>query len=89
MLSGVSVQGASGGSARFMRLSDLSDVKAGKRPALVAGDAPAVARALALEEGDLIIGARGAATDVCLANDAVFGAFLSLDLYWCAQIERR
>jgi hypothetical protein len=81
VLSGVSVQGASGGSARFMRLSDLSDVKAGKRPALVAGDAPAVARALALEEGDLIIGARGATTDVCLANDAVFGAFLSLDLY--------
>ena len=81
VLSGVSVQETRGGPARFVRLSDLSDVKAGKRPALVAGDAPAVARALALEEGDLIVGARGAATDVCLANDTMLGAFVSLDLY--------
>lgn len=81
VLSGVSVRGAEGGSARFVRLSDLSDIKAGRRPALAAGDVPAVARALTVEDGDLIVGARGAATDVCVANDAVFGAFVSLDLY--------
>jgi hypothetical protein len=79
--SGVSVREAKDGSARFMRLSDLSDLKAGRAPALAAGEAPAVARALTIEEGDLIVGARGAATDVCVANDAVFGAFISLDLY--------
>jgi len=81
VLSGVSVQEAGVGPAHFVRLSDLSDLKAGRRPALATGDAPAVARALALEEGDLIVGARGASTDVCLASEAVFGAFVSLDLY--------
>ena len=29
----------------------------------------------------MLVGARGAATDVCLANSAIFGAFVSLDLY--------
>lgn len=81
VLSGVSVHETSDGAARFMRLSDLSDVKSGRRPALVTGDTPEVARALTLEEGDLIVGARGPTTDVCLANDTVFGAFVSLDLY--------
>lgn len=79
--SGVSVRETKHGSARFMRLSDLSDLKAGGAPALATGETPAVARALTIEEGDLIVGARGAATDVCVANDAVFGAFISLDLY--------
>src|SRR5258708_7609389 len=79
--SGVSVRETKDGSARFMRLSDLSDLNAGRAPALAIGQAPAVARALTIEEGDLIVGARGAATDVCVASDAVFGAFISLDLY--------
>jgi len=48
---------------------------------LAAGDVPAVARALTIAEGDLIVGARGSATDVCLATGAVIGAFVSLDLY--------
>lgn len=64
-----------------MRLSDLSDLKAGRTPTLARGEVPAVARALRIEKGDLIIGARGAATDICIASDAVFGAFVSLDLY--------
>ncbi len=81
VLSGVSVRVAKDGSARFMRLSDLSDLKAGRSPVLATGEAPAVARALMIEEGDLIVGARGAVTDVCVANGAVFGAFISLDLY--------
>lgn len=48
---------------------------------LATGEAPAVARALTIEEGDLIVGARGGSTDVCVATDPVFGAFVSLDLY--------
>jgi hypothetical protein len=80
-LSGVAVQEADGGPARFVRLSDLSDLKAGRAPALAAGEAPMVARALPIEEGDLIVGARGTATDVCLASPGVLGAFVSLDLY--------
>lgn len=79
--SGVSVQEASDGFARFMRLSDLSDIKAGRRPILAVGIAPAVARALALEDGDLVVGARGSGTDVCLVNETIHGAFISLDLY--------
>lgn len=81
VLSGVSVRETKEGAARFMRLSDLSDIKAGRRPVLASGEAPAVARALTIEEGDLIVGARGATIDVCLANDDAFGAFVSLDLY--------
>ena len=48
---------------------------------MVRGDIPSVARALIIEEGDLLIGARGASTDVCFASPLVFGAFVSLDLY--------
>jgi hypothetical protein len=81
VLSGVSVREAKSGTARFVRLSDLSDLKAGRTPALATGEAPAVARALMIEEGDLIVGARGSATDICGASDAVFGAFVSLDIY--------
>lgn len=81
VLSGVSVRETPGGFARFVRLADLSDVKAGRSPALASGDAPAVARALTIEEGDLIVGARGHSTDICLANAELFGAFVSLDLY--------
>ena len=46
---------------------------------------PLVARALGIKEGDLIVAARGAATDVCMANETVFGAFVSLDLYLNGQ----
>ncbi|WP_374653519.1 restriction endonuclease subunit S [Dongia sp.] len=79
--SGLAVQEGGGGSARFVRLSDLSDLKSGRAPKLTNGEPSAVARALPIEEGDLIVGARGAATDVCLATEALFGAFISLDLY--------
>ncbi len=79
--SGLAVQETADGEARFVRLSDLSDMRSGRAPNLAAGEPPAVARALPIEEGDLIVGARGAATDVCLANHALLGAFVSLDLY--------
>lgn len=78
--SGLAVQEGDG-SARFVRLSDLSDLRSGRPPQLATGESPAVARALPIADGDLIVGARGSATDVCLANHYVFGAFISLDLY--------
>lgn len=81
ILSGVSVNQVANASARFMRLSDLSDLKAGRTPVLANGEAPEVARALTIDEGDLVVGARGAATDICVSCDPVFGAFVSLDLY--------
>lgn len=81
VLSGVSIKEASDGSARVMRLADLSDLKAGRTPKLATGEAPVVARALSIDEGDLIVGARGAATDVYVADEAIVGAFISLDLY--------
>jgi len=80
-LSGVAAQEANTGSARFVRLSDLSELRCGRIPILATGEEPAVARAWAIEEGDLLVGARGAATDVCLANHSVIGAYISLDLY--------
>lgn len=81
VLSGVKIQETTAGCARFMRLSDLSNLKAGRTPTLVTGEVPEVARALGIKRGDLIVAARGAATDICMANEAVFGAFVSLDLY--------
>lgn len=78
--SGLAVQAADG-PARFVRLSDLSDLRSGRPPRLATGEAPAVARALPIVVGDLIVGARGPTTDVCLANHSVLGAFISLDLY--------
>jgi hypothetical protein len=81
VLTGVTIKEAADGVARFVRLSDLSDLKAGRIPLLARGDAPEVARALNIEPGDLIVAARGFATDICIANEAVFGAFVSLDLY--------
>jgi restriction endonuclease S subunit len=81
VLSGVTIRENVDGQARFMRLSDLSNLKAGRTPTLATGEAPEVARALGIKEGDVIVAARGAATDICMANEAVFGAFVSLDLY--------
>jgi hypothetical protein len=81
ILSGIAIQEAQDGPARFMRLSDLSDLKCGRAPSLAIGAEPAVARAMAIEGGDLIVGARGASTDICLASNSVLGAFVSLDLY--------
>lgn len=81
VLSGVSVKEAGDGCVRIMRLTDLSELKAGRIPKLAMGEAPTVARALAIGDNDLIIGARGATTDVCVADNAIIGAFISLDLY--------
>jgi hypothetical protein len=81
VLSGVSIRESETGTAQFIRMSDLSDIKAGRKPPLARGDTPVVARALVIEKGDLIVGARGAETEVCVADDSLHGAFISLDLY--------
>jgi hypothetical protein len=81
VFSGVATRGSKHGSSRFMRLADLTDMKAGRMPAMIHGEPPEVARALPIEEGDLIVAARGGTTDVCTANESIFGAYISLDLY--------
>jgi hypothetical protein len=81
IFSGIAIQEARHEGVRFMRLADLSDLKAGRNPALVRGKAPEVARAVPIESGDLIVAARGAVTDVCTASEGIFGAYISLDLY--------
>jgi hypothetical protein len=81
IVSGISFRALGAGSTRFMRLADLTDIKAGRIPALAMGERPAVARALMIEEGDLVIGARGDVTEVCVAENYLTGAFISLDLY--------
>lgn len=81
VLSGLTIVEAANGPARFMRLKDLSDLRAGRQPNLATGETPLVARALTIEDGDIIVGARGTSTDVFTATPTVFGAFISLDLY--------
>lgn len=78
---GVPLRETDDGSTRVMRLSDLSDLRAGRIPSLAVGEIPDVARASAIQAGDIIVAARGAATDICLATESVVGAFISLDLY--------
>ncbi len=87
--SGVAVQEGGSGIAHFVRLSDLSDLRSGRAPNLATGEPPAVARALPIEEGDLIVAARGATTDVCQAAHSWLGAFISLDLYLVRPDRRR
>jgi len=81
VFSGIPARESKQGSARLMRLADLTDVKAGRVPAMVLGEPPEVARALPIQEGDLIVGARGSNTDVCTASGDILGAYISLDLY--------
>lgn len=64
-----------------MRLSDMSDLRAGRTPTLATADPPHVARALTIQDGDLIVAARGLVTETCLATSPIFGAYVSLDLY--------
>lgn len=81
VFSGIPARESKKGSARLMRLADLTDVKAGRVPAMARGEPPEVARALPIEDGDLIVAARGNSTDVCAASEGILGAYISLDLY--------
>ena len=49
VLSGVTIREDAEGRARFMRLSDLSDLKSGRTPVLARGELPEVARALNID----------------------------------------
>ena len=73
----------------MVRLSELSDLKAGRIPALATGDVPGVARALTIQPGDLIVGARGLATDVLVANDAVLAPTFPSTSTWCVRITEK
>ncbi|MCU0732642.1 MAG: hypothetical protein MUE84_13795 [Hyphomonas sp.] len=64
-----------------MRQSDLAELRAGRVPTLATGEAPSVGRALAIEAGDLLVGARGAATETYVGDEVVIGAYVSLDLF--------
>ena len=64
-----------------MRLSDLSDLKAGRTPALARGEPPEVARALNIEAGRFDCRSPGIRDRYLHRNESVFGAFVSLDLY--------
>jgi restriction endonuclease S subunit len=81
VFSGVALRESSEGCARIMRLSDLTDLKAGRFPTLAVSEIPDVARASAIQDGDIVVAARGSSTDICLATEALVGAFISLDLY--------
>jgi hypothetical protein len=45
VFSGISVRERERGTARFIKLADLTDIRAGLRPSLAQGEAPGVARA--------------------------------------------
>jgi len=81
VFSGLPARGGNHGSAQFMRLADLTELKAGRMPIMARGEPPEVARALPIEDGDLIVASRGSSTDVCTASAIIFGAYISLDLY--------
>lgn len=50
-------------------------------PTLATGEAPSVGRALAIGTGDVLVGARGAVTEAYVGDEAVIGAYVSLDLF--------
>ena len=69
------------GDARFLRLSDVTELAQGKTPILARGELSEVGRALPIQPCDIVVGARGSATDVCGADERVIGAYISLELY--------
>ncbi len=89
VFSGVPARELKRGRSRIMRLADLTDVKAGRIPSMTQGEPPEVARALPIEDGDLIVAARGNSTQVCTANESMVGSYVSLDLYLVRPQPRR
>jgi hypothetical protein len=62
---------------RFVQIRDLTGV----RRDLTVGDRPVVARALPIQEGDLLVAARGERTLAAEADEDLFGAYATLDVY--------
>ncbi|GLK79007.1 hypothetical protein [Methylopila turkensis] len=62
---------------RFVQIRDLT----GARKDLTVGERPLVARALPIQAGDILVAARGERTLAAEADEDLFGAYASLDLY--------
>lgn len=69
------------GDVRFLRISDVTELAQGRTPTLARGDVSEVGRALPIQPCDVVVGARGSATDVCGADERIVGAYISLELY--------
>lgn len=63
--------------ARFVQIRDLSST----RRELAAGGRPHAARALPIQAGDVLIAARGERTLAIEADEDLFGAYATLDVY--------
>lgn len=81
VVSGVALRSSANGRARCVRQSDLVELRAGRVPILATGEAPSVGRALTIEQGDILVGARGATTEIHVGDETVIGAYVSLDLF--------
>lgn len=75
--SGVAPEKARADPVRFVQIRDL----AGQLRNLTTGDRPRVARALPIRSGDILIAARGDRTLAAEADESLFGAYATLDLY--------
>lgn len=67
----------SGGDARFVQIKDLTP---GRR-SLVAGPAPSVDRASPIQPGDVLLAARGDPAPAVMADEEIWGAFPTADIY--------
>lgn len=75
--SGVAPEKPGADPVRFVQIRDL----AGARRDLTIGDRPMVARALPIQAGDVLLAARGERTLAAEADEGMFGAFTTLDVY--------
>ena len=66
-----------GGDARFVQIKDLRP----RGRSLVAGLAPAVDRASPIQRGDVLLAARGDPAPVAMADEEIWGAFPTADIY--------
>jgi len=75
--SGVAPEKARADPVRFVQIRDLT----GQPREPTTGERPLVARALPIEPGDVLIAARGDRTLAAEADETLFGAYVTLDLY--------
>lgn len=75
--SGVAPEKPRADPVRFVQIRDL----AGDRRDLTEGDRPRVARALPIQPGDVLVAARGERSVAAEADETLFGAYATLDLY--------
>ncbi|WP_188913805.1 hypothetical protein [Salinarimonas ramus] len=75
--SGVAPENVREDPVRFVQIRDLT----AQIRQLTIGDRPLVARALPIRAGDILIAARGDRTLAAEADETLFGAYATLDLY--------